>query len=339
MVNASPGGLLGGRYQLREKIGYGAYGEVWRAWDQNRSHEIALKLLFRGRPADAWVEASLLTQLRSPYILEVNNADVIVDVPFLDTALAKDSLDRICSPHGLEPHLAVESVRRALRGLTLCHARGLIHRDVKPANIFQRSNGDIVLGDFGAAAVLDESGAAPAAGDPRIRAPEALATGRQGVAADVYGAGVTLFWAIAARWPFDQEMQVDLDRAIGSGVRPDLREIAPHVSLALAKVIDRAMHLDPEKRYRTAAEFDSALGHLPTRTNRFTPIEQHEGHQRCWTVDGKSSLHVCVVVDEVTRVEVAHRRSGRRLVKYCQPCPVAKTNATLKKVFDQLRMA
>lgn len=172
-----------------------------------------------------------------------------------------------------------------------------------------------------------------------VRAPEALATGRQGVAADVYGAGVTLFWAIAARWPFDQEMQVDLDRAIGSGVRPDLREIAPHVSLALAKVIDRAMHLDPEKRYRTAAEFDSALGHLPTRTNRFTPIGQHDGHQRCWTVDGKSSLHVCVLVDEVTRVEVAHRRSGRRLVKYCQACPVAKTNATLKKVFDQLRMA
>ena len=332
-----PGGVLGGRYELREKIGQGGFGEVWRAWDRNRSHEVALKLLFRGRPADAWVEASLLTQLNSPYILEVHNADVIVDVPFLDTALAQTSLDRLSAPRGVEPHFAVEATRRALRGLALCHSRGLLHRDVKPANIFRQHNGDIVLGDFGAAQLMDADGLAPAAGDPRVRAPETYESGRQGVRADIYGAAVSLFVMLAGRWPFEHSMQADLDYAITHGERPALRELAPHVSVALAGVVEKGMHLDVDNRFPTAADFDSALGKLPVRTNRFTPILERDGHERCWSVEGKSHLHVCVCSDTALRVEVTHKKSGRKVARLGGSCPASRLATTLRTTFDQLR--
>jgi len=337
MISAAPGGTLGGRYRLVKEIGHGAFGEVWEAWDTNRSHSVALKLLVRGHTADAWVEASLLTQLKSPYILEVNNADVIVDVPFLDTALARDSLDRASSPRGMEPHLAVESIRRVLRGLSLCHSRGLVHRDVKPANIFVKANGDIVLGDFGAAKLMDDSGLVSCGGDPRVRAPEAISTGKQGAPADIYGAAVALYSVLTGRWPFDQQLQIDLNEAIVSGTRPPLRELAPHVSRSLAAVVDRALHVDPAARYATAAAFDSALGSLPVRTNRFTPLSEHAGHERCWSVEGKSSLYVCLVKDAGTRVEVTHKKSGRRVGRYGGDCAAPKVGPVLRKTFDELR--
>lgn len=339
MINTAPGGLLGGRYELREKIGQGGFGEVWRAWDRNRSHEVALKLLFRGRHSDAWVEASLLTQLKSPYVLEVHNADVIVDVPFLDTALAKGSLDRLCHTRGIEPHFAVEAMRRALRGLSLCHSRGLLHRDVKPANIFQQHNGDIVLGDFGAAHLMGAGGLAPQAGDPRIRAPETYQSGQQGPPADIYGAAVSLFTMLAGRWPFDQSQQADLDRAIVRGEKPLLRDLAPHVSMALAGVVERGMHLDSDKRYATAADFDSALGKLPARVNRFSPIPEHVGHQRCWSVQGKSNLQVCVIDDGSPRVAVTQKVSGRKVARLSGECTASRLSAVLRSIFDQLRKA
>lgn len=94
-----------------------------------------------------WPEATILTALRSEHILEVHNADVFVDVPYLDTALADCSLDKRAYPRGAEPGLATDWMRRALRGLDLCHNRGLIHRDVKPENVFMTTQGDAQLGD------------------------------------------------------------------------------------------------------------------------------------------------------------------------------------------------
>lgn len=331
------GAVFGNRYELRKPIGSGAFGEVWRAWDCHRSHEIALKLFVRGPHRDAWVEASLLTQLASPYILTVNNADIADGIAYLDTSLAETSLDKTSVPRGMEPHLAVEATRRALRGLAVCHARGLLHRDVKPANIFRRDNGDVVLGDFGVASLMDKDGSADVGGDPRIRAPETYRTSRQGVEADVYGAAVSLYVMLTGRWPFDQALQQDLDAAIRRGDRPRVRSLAPHVSAGLLRVIEKGLNLDPEKRYRSVSDFDSALGRLPSRANRFIPLPEHDGHERCWSVDGKADLYVCVARGAQPRVEVTHKESGRRIRRLSGPVPKAKLNGFLRSIFNELR--
>lgn len=208
---------------------------------------------------------------------------------------------------------------------------------MKPANIFVRANDDIVLGDFGAAALMDAKGRVEVAGDPRVRAPETYSAGRQGVPADIYGAAVSLFVALTGRWPFDQATQADLDAAIRAGDRPSLRDLAPHASLALSRVVEQGMHVDPLRRFSTAAEFDSALGKLPARINRFTPIAAHPNHERCWLVDGKSHLHVCVQPGTPRLIAVTHAVSGRRVARLCVTCRPERIEACLRKIFDELR--
>lgn len=189
----------------------------------------------------------------------MNNADVDIDVPYLDTALARCSLDAEMTPYGIEPARAVDYVRRALRGLELCHRSRLIHRDIKPGNLFLSIGGDAVLGDFGIAAMMDSNGLAEPGGDMRIRAPELHAGSRSTSRTDVYSMAVTLYALLAGRMPFSQPYEADLVAALHAGSYPHLRDIAPHVGRALADKVRKGMALVPQNRYASAAEFDNAL--------------------------------------------------------------------------------
>ncbi len=215
MTMGRAGALLPGeRYRLIEHLGDGSYGEVWKARDQHRGQDVAFKFLVGTERRKAWREATLLTTLNSPHILKVNNADMIGDVPFIDTKLARSSFDKFCFPGGIEPHRAVEAIRRVLRALELCHSVQLIHRDVKPGNVFEDFNGDVVLGDFGIASLADPNGEVPRGGDPRIAAPEGWTSGSLTFQSDLYSTAVTLYVFLTGRWPFNQASQADLELAV-----------------------------------------------------------------------------------------------------------------------------
>jgi serine/threonine protein kinase len=281
-----------------------------------------------------WHEATVLTLLASDHTLAVHNADVFGDVPYLDTALARYSLDRIVGP-GLEPHVAVEAIRRTLRGLALCHSRRLLHRDVKPANIFEDFNGDVRLGDFGIAVLMDSGDSADHLGDARIRPPESYAGERFTVRSDIYGAAVSLYFLLAARWPFDQVMQADLDAAIRAGLCPPLRDLAPHVSKALGSVVAKGMAVDPVDRFTTASEFDSALGLLPVRQNRFTPISPAAGFEREWGVSGTKSLSATMT--SAGAIEVRQASSARRVSSLSTDGTASSRLIRARRLFDRLR--
>lgn len=336
MTLGRPGETLGGRYVLQALLGAGAYGEVWRARDTHRSHNVALKLLTNGDLIGAWREASILTALHSPYILEVHNADRFENVPYLDTALARTSLDKEVK-YGMEPHRSVEAIRRTLRGLQLCHTRGLLHRDVKPANVFESFHGDVLLGDFGIAALVNERGEAPILCSPHIRAPETFDSGLSTVASDIYAAGVTLYFLLAGRWPFDHAENAELERAIRSGEGPALRDVAPHVSAALSRLVSQSMDLEPARRFVSASAFDTALGRLPASVNQITPMAPHEGHDSCWNVAGRRTRIVCVSGLEAVSVEVRYAESGRRVNALCTKLTRNRLLPHLRKLFNALR--
>ena len=340
MLAIGPGVTLGDRYLLEAFLGRGATGEVWQARDTNRGQVVALKLLLGQDRRGVWREATALTSLESPHILKVNNADMILDVPYIDAALARDSLDHLMTPIGLEPRRAIDAMRRTLKGLQLCHDRGLLHRDIKPANIFEDFRGDIRLGDFGSAEFMDGSGSAGVAGDPRVRAPEMWAGGRSSVASDIYASAVSLYALVSGEMPFQQLTMPDLERAITTGDFLPIRDRAPNVSRALAQVIQQGLDVDPRNRFRSASEFDSRLGALPTRSRHFAPTPAHPGHVRCWTGTGTGSdIHVCLADTSGGRsmeVVVKHMPAERRITRLCRPVTTATASAVLRRTFEQL---
>jgi eukaryotic-like serine/threonine-protein kinase len=337
----SHGDMIADRYRLQRPIGSGGYGEVWNALDTHRGYEVALKFVLTRDRRATWREATMLTALESEHILEVNNADMVGDVPYLDTALAACSLDKLAMPFGAEPGVAVDWIRRALRGLDLCHHSRLLHRDVKPQNIFLTSSGDAKLGDFGVAILMERDGTAEPAGDPQIQAPEFFTGGRATIASDIYAAACSLYALLTGRFPYAGiRLQSELEAAIIAGGHAPVRALAPHVSQALADKVKIGMAIDPSARFGSAAAFDTALA-LPRRARRFAPTRPHTGHSRCWTVTGSGeAMQVCVLPAASTNrvsVETRYQGSGNRIRRHCLETTERQLPSRLRQIFNDLR--
>lgn len=343
-LKALIGQRVADRYELIEILGSGKYGIVWRVFDHNRGQISALKLMFGTAQTDAWREATLLTHLESDHILHVRNADVDVDVPYIETAIAENGTAHAAlGPYGVDPSRAVHLVRGMLQGLELCHQRGLLHRDIKPSNVFLTANDDAQIGDFGVAAVMNEIGEAPPHGDPDIRAPELFTGAMATVCSDVYSAGLTLWAMVAGGLPFDFWSDGDAARHAKEVVAgpPEIRDLAPHASRSLAKIVRTAIHVDPSRRYSSAADFDRALAGLPRATIAVHRFAEHPGHHACWKVvrfkDGQE-IAVCHSIGTHHRVDVRRVPSGTRFRRLCADAHTpAKARVKLREAFENLR--
>lgn len=307
----SAGTLIDSRYEVRGYLGGGGFGEVYRVVDRHLDTTVALKLLRAFAGTNVWAEAQALMQLRSPYILEVRNADIDAGLPYLVTALAANgSAEAPMNPIGVPPDAAVRWVRHACRGAARTHAAGLLHRDIKPHNLFLTAANEAQLGDFGIAVFMDANGEASPHGTPATRAPEVSAGANTTISSDVYSLGATLYALLSGGYP---------DPAGGG---PPLRDAAPHVSQALAQRVQRAISPTPAARYATAAEFDAALGDLPTGTRTWRRTDEHSGHACCFRGEapGKAAATVCLV-PAGARWEVlgSHQPTGRRISAACRP--------------------
>src|SRR5205823_6348398 len=125
------------------------------------------------------------------------------DIPFIVTHVAEaGSAEAAAKGLGVTPATAITWVRDLLIGLDVCHAAGLLHRDVKISNIFLRSSEEALLGDFGLVAEMNSDGTAEAHGFWSIRAPECLATNRASVRSDIYSAGLASYQLLTGFDPF-----------------------------------------------------------------------------------------------------------------------------------------
>ena len=180
----------------------------------------------------------------------------------------------------LPPERATRIARQMLDGLAAAHANNIIHRDVKPSNVFITMASDVTGGDmvkvidFGISKVrspMNEGGftmPGVAMGTPGYMAPEQLGDARSvDPRADLYAVGATLFEMITKRRPIVADSFEQWMRLLMTERAPSLREVAPHVPALLASAVDRALHRDPDGRFRSAAEMrdvlDSALGTAP----------------------------------------------------------------------------
>ena len=213
---------LGASYELEERIGCGATGQVWRARDRRTGAVVAVKVLHDEHLEDASLvrrfvgERHLLVGLQHPAVVRV--LDLVVERARLAVVMELvpgGSLRDVLVDDGpLPPALALGVAAAVLDGLAAAHDRGVVHRDVKPDNVLLVPGwrglgpGAVKVGDFGVAALV--AGGAPTSADgdaevlgtPEYLAPERLVTGAGGPPADVYGAGVLLHELLSGRTPF-----------------------------------------------------------------------------------------------------------------------------------------
>jgi serine/threonine-protein kinase len=260
-----------GHLRVLEKLGEGSFGEVFRAYDPLLDREVALKLRHAqdlAPPASAREfirEARLLARVRHPNVVVVHGADTHDGRIGMWTDLVTGrTLEQFLTDEG---PMSAQSV--ALIGLDLCralaavHGAGLVHGDVKAANVMRERGGRIVLMDFGAGLEFARGSADRAAAGPRgtplAMAPEVLHGGALTPASDLYSLGALLYRLASGCHPIEAETLGELiERSRSTHITP-LRDARADLPAQFVAVIERALARDPADRYQTAGAMEHAL--------------------------------------------------------------------------------
>ncbi|MGE5186519.1 MAG: serine/threonine-protein kinase [Acidobacteriota bacterium] len=285
---------IAGRYEIVSPLGRGGMARVFRARDLVLGREVALKVL------DGNARAELATRFarEGRAIARLDHASCvrILDCGprFLVMELvAGATLAQAIAGGPLDEPRVRRITRAALSGLAHAHARGVLHRDVKPANVML-AGARVVLIDFGLACLADEASTTAVGscfGTPSYLAPERLLGRPYDARADLYAVGVMLYEMLAGAKPFagatpEATMQLALQRP----PRP-LRALRPGVSPALEQVVTRALAKDPARRFGDAEEMLSAIEDSEAKLEH-----EHEHEHEQYEYDHNASSTVAMIV-------------------------------------------
>jgi eukaryotic-like serine/threonine-protein kinase len=262
---AGPVGSLGpeGRYRLVRQLGAGGMGEVWEADDTVLGRRVALKLLVQELAHDARATRRFVREARATAKLTHPNVTRVYDfgrdggVPYLVMELLEgDTLADRLAGGPLPPAEAARICAAVADALDAAHRPGIVHRDVKPANVLLTPAGEVKVMDFGIAAAADETHSTTGSGlygTAAYISPERAAGQAATPAADLYSLGAVLYELLTGRPPFIGESPVLVVRAhLHERPRP-VRELAPWVPTWLANACEAALAKDPTQRPSSAA--------------------------------------------------------------------------------------
>jgi len=255
-----------GPYLVTEKVGAGGMANVYRARHSATRDEVALKLLalhLENQPAARARfrhEAALVLGLRNPHILPVFDYGEDGDLPYLVMRLlgGQSLADRLKGAP-LDPAEAARIVRQLAGALDFAHARGIIHRDVKPANVLLDEAGTPYLADFGIAAVIGETTPGEFVGTAAYAAPEQCLGEAVSAASDQDALGVIAFEMLTGRRLFEGPTALAVLAQQIDAEPPDPLALNPALPSAVRSVFARALAKQPAQRYRLAVDFSAAL--------------------------------------------------------------------------------
>ncbi|MFZ2653127.1 MAG: protein kinase [Burkholderiaceae bacterium] len=287
-----------GRYALKYRIGEGGLGTVYAAHDPLLSRLIAIKTLHLELSAEEREsfnviflnEARAAAGLSHPHIVTVFDAGTSDNSAYIAMELLKGRDLRQLRQEGWRPtpEQAALIVRRIADALAYAHSRGVVHRDVKPANIFMVGRTQPRMLDFGIARVAHrhEGVGDIAAGSPYYMAPEQVRHQTVDRRADVFSLGVVLYELLADQKPFRGSTLAEISQAVMEHEPPLACEVDTRVPRALAEIAARAMVKDPEQRYHSARTFSRELRHWleenvgPAEAE--LPVATSPGRWRLW---------------------------------------------------------
>jgi len=267
-----------GHLRVLERIGCGAFGEVYRAWDTRLDREVALKLLPADRgagdgPASSIIqEGRLLARVRHPNVATIYGAEQIgtrigLWMEFIRGRTLKQIVDGGKVFSGAE---ASEIGVELCQAVAAVHSAGLLHRDIKAQNVMLAENGRAVLMDFGTGRELADNYTSDLAGTPLSLAPEILQGREATVQSDIYSVGVLLYHLVTGSYPVRAQSLGDVRLAHERGERTGIRKARAQSDLSpkLARIIERAIDPRPELRYRSADALAADLAALKPRPTR-----------------------------------------------------------------------
>ena len=265
---------VAGRYLLGEQLGAGGTSRVHAAVDERLGRRVAVKLL------DARLVASADPAGRERFLREgpmsasfshrhavtvfdagEDNDDLYIVMELVD---GPSLAEHMAATGPLPIDEAVNIARQLLAALAAAHAAGIVHRDVKPANVLMGADGEIKLADFGIAKRFDElddsvTTTGMVIGTPRYLAPEQATGAELTPATDVYAMGILLFEMFTGCTPFVGDTPIAIALVQQSQVAPDVRSLRPELSPRLAAAVARALATRPSDRYPTALEMAADL--------------------------------------------------------------------------------
>ncbi len=259
-----------GSLRLLERVGQGAFGDVYRAWDPRLDREVALKLLRRLESRRDSVgsavidEGRLLARVRHPNVVTVYGADRIDGRVGLWMEFVRGrTLEVVLRDHG--PFGAQEATLIGLdlcRALSAVHRAGLIHRDIKAQNVVREAGGRIVLMDFGTGREDLADRPAELAGTPLYLAPEVFGGAPATARSDIYSVGVLLYHLVTGSYPVKGRTVADIREAHAQQRRSWLRDDRPDLPDRFVQTVERALEFDPDLRYESAGAMEAALARV-----------------------------------------------------------------------------
>jgi formylglycine-generating enzyme required for sulfatase activity/tRNA A-37 threonylcarbamoyl transferase component Bud32/dienelactone hydrolase len=273
-------------YRIVEKIGEGGMGVVYRALDTHLDRTVAIKVLRPEAVGDAerkWRfvrEAKAASALNHPHIVTIHDIDSDQGVDFMVMELVDGTpLDRLIPKEGLPVAQALDYGAQIASALGAAHAAGIVHRDVKPANVIVCSDGRVKVLDFGLAKLVERGSAGAQTTDSTATAETALPRTRDGVIlgtvaymspeqaqgnpvdarSDVFSFGSVLYEMLAGRRPFEGDSQLQTLASILRDPPAPLASVRRDVPPDLENIVRRSLEKHPEDRYPTAQEMATEL--------------------------------------------------------------------------------
>ncbi len=278
-------GYLGrfGPFEVISVLGRGGMGIVLKAYDSTLNRVVAVKVLYP--------QLATLDEARKRFLREARSAATVVHdhivtihsvseanglpylvMPLISGGSLQDRLDR----HGaLATHEVVRWGRQIASGLAAAHARGLVHRDIKPTNILlEETNRKALIADFGLARCGDDGPITRPgflAGTPQYMAPEQAMGQHVDHRADLFSFGVVLYAMCTGRSAFAGPTAIATIRSVCDDTPPSIESVNPRIPSGLAQTIERLMAKDPDRRVQSAVELTELLEHNGGETTAPSP--------------------------------------------------------------------
>src|SRR5215472_202173 len=262
------GTLLAGRYRIVGLLGKGGMGEVYRATDLTLGQSVALKFLPPAARDNRFLlerfhgEVRIARQISHPNLCRVYDIGEVDGMPFISMEYidGEDLASLLPRIGRLPADKAIETARKICAGLAAAHTKGVIHRDLKPHNVMMNKRGEIVIMDFGLAAIADQlSGPEARNGTPAYMSPEQLKGTEVTARSDIYALGLVLYELFTGKRPFEAKSVAELIERQESAQLTSMTTIAADVDPAVENVIRRCLDPDPARRPENALLVAGAL--------------------------------------------------------------------------------